>query len=114
VRLGDKVEVLALSVLWAATLISATAFTLSLRDQDSRMALLFIVIFIMTEAVTLACRGELPKRFSNTRGARARRGTIWSLHAPKRDFALRLQVPQRVSARLLSTLYLFYRMLRAL
>jgi len=38
VRLGYKVKVLALSLLWAATLISATAFALSPRDQDPRMA----------------------------------------------------------------------------
>jgi hypothetical protein len=112
VRLGYKVKVLALSILWAATLISATASALSPRDQDPRMALLFIAIFIMTEAVTLACRGELLKRLSNTRAARARRGTIWSLHSPTRDFALRLQVPQRASARLFSTF--FFRILRAL
>lgn len=66
--MGYKVKVLALSVLWAATLISATGFALSPRDQDPRMALLFIAIFIMTEAVTLACRGELLKSLSNTRG----------------------------------------------
>lgn len=66
-KMGYKVKVLALSVLWTATLISATAFALSPRDQDPRMALLFIAIFIITEAITLACRGELLKRLSNTR-----------------------------------------------
>lgn len=66
-RMGYKVKVLALSVLWAATLISAAAFALSPRDHDPQMALLFIAMFIATEAITLACRGELLKRLSNTR-----------------------------------------------